>query len=85
MAWSAQDDSRQYEDAYRLQQVVGSRWLVMWGPGSRAFWAFYRGPAQVPPISAPTAPQLRDAIDHTERWLPYGGAHRSASFPLPPY
>ncbi|MBV2366228.1 hypothetical protein ACFPZ0_00555 [Streptomonospora nanhaiensis] len=81
MAWNAEEDRCQYEDAYRLKQVVGVRWLVMWGPGSRGFWAFHQGPVVVPPLSAPTAPQLHDAIDHMERWLPGGGVHRPAGPP----
>ncbi|MDA0564870.1 hypothetical protein LG943_11125 [Streptomonospora sp. S1-112] len=70
MAWSAQEDGRQYEDAYRLQEIVGRRWLVMWGPASRRFWGFHRGPVLMAPLAAPTAPQLRDAITEAERWLP---------------
>jgi hypothetical protein len=69
VAWDVRDDHDQYGVAYQLQQRHRSRWLVMWGPGSRAFFAFYRGQAHVFPLSAPTGQRLHRQILRTEAAL----------------
>ncbi|WP_156365779.1 hypothetical protein [Nocardiopsis sp. NRRL B-16309] len=63
------DDHDQYTAARQLQFRYRSRWLVMWGPGSGAFLAFYRGHAHVAPLSAPTCQELHRRILHTETVL----------------
>ncbi|WP_152486417.1 hypothetical protein [Nocardiopsis lucentensis] len=66
MAWDVRDDHDQYTVARQLQLRHRSRWLVMWGPGSRAFFAFYRGRAHIAPLSAPTGQELHHQILHVE-------------------
>lgn len=66
MAWDRAQDAAQYEAARLLEQLHDRRW-VLWGPGSRRFFAFHLGPHHVPPLRAAT-PQLLDAaIRATER------------------
>ncbi|GAA4908259.1 hypothetical protein GCM10023405_32310 [Streptomonospora salina] len=72
MAWDVGQDADHYRIAYHLQRDLGPRWLVMWGPGSHAFWAFYRGPSTVRPLSAPTPQRLLDHIHTTERHVAAG-------------
>lgn len=43
MSWTRADDTRFYADAERLEHHLGAGWVVLWGPGSRRFWAFARG------------------------------------------
>lgn len=69
VAWGIRNDHDQYMAARRLQLRHRSRWLVMWGPGSRAFFAFYRGHAHVVPLSAPTDQELHRRILRTEAIL----------------
>ncbi|QBI55482.1 hypothetical protein [Streptomonospora litoralis] len=69
MAWDVDEDGERYRAAYALQREVGMRWLIMWGPGSRAFWAFHRGPASIVPRSASTPQRLLDEIAAVERSL----------------
>lgn len=58
MAWRVEHDERHYRTAAELQRVVGSRWLVFWGPASRAFWAFRRGGPAPLMLSHPDPNQL---------------------------
>lgn len=69
VAWDVRDDHDQYTAARQLQLRHRSRWLVMWGPGSRAFLAFYRGRAHVAPLLAPTCQELHRRILLTETAL----------------
>jgi hypothetical protein len=69
VAWDIRDDHDQYAAARQLQMAHRSRWLVMWGPGSRAFFAFYRGRAHITPLSAPTDQELHRQILRTETAL----------------
>lgn len=69
VAWDVRDDQEEYWAAHRLQSHHRGRWLVMWGPGSRAFFAFYRGRAHVAPLSAPTERELHHRILRTEATL----------------
>ncbi|WP_036554354.1 hypothetical protein [Nocardiopsis sp. CNT312] len=66
VAWNVRDDHDQYMAARQLQLRRRSRWLVMWGPGSRAFFAFYRGSAPVAPLFASTGQELHRQILHVE-------------------
>ncbi|RNL81657.1 hypothetical protein [Halostreptopolyspora alba] len=62
VAWTVEDDEYYYRTAVELQRFVGSQWLVFWGPGSRAFWAFLRGGDRSLMLSAPDLDQLYTSI-----------------------
>ncbi|OOC55738.1 MULTISPECIES: hypothetical protein [Nocardiopsis] len=65
MAWDRDQDTDKYEAA-RLLDQLHSHWWVLWGPGSRLFFAFYLGPHHVAPLSAATPQQLDERIRTTE-------------------
>lgn len=69
MGWTRADDDTQYAVARQLQRAYGGRWLVFWGPGSRAYWAFYRGPEHVRPLSAAQPEQLHQSVLDLQRQL----------------
>ncbi|MFD6949859.1 hypothetical protein A6A08_21330 [Nocardiopsis sp. TSRI0078] len=69
MAWDVSDDHDQYMAAYQLHMRHRGRWLVMWAPGARVFFAFYRGRAHVVPLSEPTSQELHRQILRTETSL----------------
>lgn len=68
MAWDPGQDAAQYEAACLLEQLH-DRWWVLWGPGSRRFFAFHLGPHHVTPLRETTPQQLDAAIRATEREL----------------
>ncbi|WP_150244198.1 hypothetical protein [Nocardiopsis quinghaiensis] len=66
MGWDRSQDTAQYEAA-RLLDQLHSRWWVLWGPGSRRFFAFHLGPHRVSPLSAATPQSLDEQIRAFER------------------
>jgi hypothetical protein len=68
MPWQREDDAALYDTAERMQYHLAPGWLVMWGPGSRRFWAFRRG-GPVPVILSGSDPfQLYARVQqHTSR------------------
>ncbi|WP_155989262.1 hypothetical protein [Nocardiopsis sp. CNT312] len=58
MAWHVEDDRPFYATARRLQHAVGSRWVVLWGPASRRYWALPCGTATAPVLSDPDPDRL---------------------------
>ncbi|MFD6950665.1 hypothetical protein A6A08_14130 [Nocardiopsis sp. TSRI0078] len=67
MAWDRGQDDAQYEAARLLEQLHHPWWWVLWGPGSRRFFAFHLGPHHVAPLSAATPHQLDEQIRATGR------------------
>lgn len=45
MGWTREDDRQAYDDATLLQYHLRGGWVVLWGPGSRKFWAIRVGAA----------------------------------------
>ncbi|PDP85433.1 hypothetical protein CQJ94_21890 [Glycomyces fuscus] len=66
MGWDRSQDTAQYEAAHVLEQPH-DRWWVLWGPGSRRFFAFHLGPHRVAPLEAATPHQLHEQIRAFER------------------
>ncbi len=85
VAWDIRNDHDPYMAASWLQLRHRSRWIVMWGPGSRDFFAFYRGRAHGPG-TAPPDPAHRNGSrnDHTLR-SPLLGRHMRWTSRAPPY
>lgn len=84
MAWSRGDDAGQYRTAHELQRFYGTAWLILWGPASRAYWAFRCGAADSLRLSAPTPEALVTAIERAARApdrLPTHADHRYPAVP----
>lgn len=62
MPWTRADDTSFYADAERLQHHLGVGWVVLWGPGSRRFWAFARGRCDPLILSGPTLEGLHQQV-----------------------
>ncbi|WP_159945540.1 MULTISPECIES: hypothetical protein [unclassified Nocardiopsis] len=77
MGWKRSHDAAQYEAA-RLLDDFHTLWWVLWGPGSRRFFAFYLGPHHVTPLRATTPQLLHDLIGATERELDSDHRRREA-------
>ncbi|WP_159943593.1 MULTISPECIES: hypothetical protein [unclassified Nocardiopsis] len=77
MGWNRSHDSAQYEAA-RLLDEFHTRWWVLWGPGSRRFFAFYLGPHHVTPLRATTPQRLHELIRAAERELGHDRPRREA-------
>ncbi|OLT26843.1 hypothetical protein BJF83_20285 [Nocardiopsis sp. CNR-923] len=77
MGWRYEDDLDYYQAAHRLRKRHGRLWLILWGPASRAYFAFFQGQAHVPPIVAATSEELHARIVRTERELAHPPAARS--------
>lgn len=58
MGWRREDDHRAYDDAALLQHHLREGWVVLWGPGSRRFWAIRRGAPRALILSDLTAQGL---------------------------
>ncbi|WP_017573679.1 hypothetical protein [Nocardiopsis halotolerans] len=67
MGWNRSQDAAQYETARSLKQLHSPLWWVLWGPGSRRFFAFHLGPHHVEPLSAATPQLLDEQIRITEQ------------------
>ncbi|WP_017606140.1 hypothetical protein [Nocardiopsis alkaliphila] len=68
MSWTRADDTRLYADAERLQYHLGADWVVLWGPGSRRFWAFARAGSRPLILSDPTIEGLRQQVRNAGYW-----------------
>ncbi|MGW5879011.1 hypothetical protein ACWFMI_20920 [Nocardiopsis terrae] len=60
--WDVSMDRAQYTAAEQLHQRHQRLWWVMWAPGSRRFFAFYQGGAEIEPLSDSTPEGLDDRI-----------------------
>ena len=78
MPWTRADDTSFYADAERLQHHLGAGWVVLWGPGSRRFWAFARAGSDPLTLSDPTLEGLRQQVHnvgHRHTRPIYAAAH----------
>lgn len=90
MPWTRADDTRFYADAERLQHHLGVGWVVLWGPGSRRFWAFARGGCDPLTLSDPTLEGLRQQVrnvGHRQTRPTYAATHtrQTAQVTQPPH
>ncbi|WP_017586687.1 hypothetical protein [Nocardiopsis ganjiahuensis] len=89
MPWTRADDTSFYSAAERLQHQLGVGWVVLWGPGSRRFWAFACAGSAPLILSDPTLEGLRQQVrnvGHRQTRRTYAATHttQTAQLTQPP-
>ncbi|WP_017570541.1 hypothetical protein [Nocardiopsis halotolerans] len=76
MSWNPSHDQARYDTAQALTRRHAPRWLILWSPSNRAYYAFHRGHTAVAPLREATPRQLTGEIQRVERRIAHDRHNR---------